>query len=400
MLTRLASAPPDPLWAITAAFEADSRPDKVDLGLGIYRDDSGRTPVLASVLAVERQLATFAPSKAYRPLAGNAAFNAGMTRLLLGGDAFRDDRTVTLQTIGGTGALRMLAELIATAHPDARVWLSDPGYLNHRPLMDAAGLKLATYPWRSARGVANVDPMLDALRAARAGDVVLVQGCCHNPTGLDLPPEGWAALAALCGERGLVPLVDLAYHGLGDGLDADAAGLRCLVDRLDTVLIAASCSKNMSLYCERVGAALAVVPTSAAATSTRSVMENIGRRTYSMPPDHGAAVAAAILAVPAQWHAELDAMRQRIRAVRAALVDALRLARAPGALLDMAHHRGMFSVLPFTPPQMTALRDRYGLYGAPGGRINIAGIPACRVGQVADAIAAIALQTEAIMQVA
>lgn len=400
MLTHLAAAPPDPLWAITAAFEADSRPDKMDLGLGIYRDDSGRTPVLESVLAAERQLAASASSKAYRPLAGNAAFNAGMTRLLLGDDTSRNDRTVTMQTVGGTGALRMLAELIATAHPNATVWLSDPGYLNHRPLMGAAGLKLATYPWRSARGTADVDPMLDRLQAARAGDVVLVQGCCHNPTGLDLPPEGWAALAALCGERGLVPLVDLAYHGLGDGLDADAAGLRCLVDRLDTVLIAASCSKNMSLYCERVGAALAVVPTPAAATSVRSVMENIARRTYSMPPDHGAAIAAAILAAPAEWHAELEAMRQRIRAVRAALVDALRLTGAPGTLLDMAHHRGMFSVLPFTPPQMTALRDRYGLYGMPGGRINIAGIPVSRVGQVADAITATVLQTEDIMQAA
>lgn len=391
MFTRLSAAPPDPLWALTAAFHADPRPHKMDLGIGIYRDDNGVTPVLMSVRAVEERLAASAPSKAYRPLSGNAAFNAGIAELLLGAENAALERTVTIQTLGGTGALRMLGELVVAANPGATVWVSDPGYVNHRPLMVAAGLATATYPWQEHDGVVDSEAIMAAFETAREGDILLVQGCCHNPTGVDLSIEGWRKVADLCDQLGLVPLVDIAYQGLGDGLDSDACGLRLLVERLDTVLIAASCSKNMGLYCERTGAALAIVPSTSAFAPTRSVLEGIGRRTYSMPPEHGAAIATALFAEPIMWLAELDRMRERIRTVRTALTSALRRVGAPNTLQSLLKHRGMFSTLPFSLAEMASLRDNYAIYGTSGGRINLAGIPGVRIDDLAQALAEVAV---------
>ena len=394
MLATLATVAPDPLWGLTAAFRADPRPDKVDLVVGVYRDDSGQTPVMAAVKAAEERLAAAGASKAYRGLAGNADFNAGLATLLLGNDVGRLSRQHTMQTVGGTGALRLLADFIAVASPGARVWVSDPGYVNHVPIMRAAGLAVDRYRWRAEGGVLDVDAMFADLWAARAGDVVLLHGCCHNPTGIDMSMEVWQTVAERCAKQGLIPLVDMAYLGLADGLEQDAAGLRLLVDALDTVLVAASCSKSMGLYCERTGAAMVIGKSRAALQPVGGVLERITRSNYSMPPDHGAAIVAAILgdaALTASWRNELEHMRQRIVGNRRRLDGALASLGAPVALQNLSRHKGMFSMLPLDADAMERLRADHAIYGTQGGRINIAGLAPEQIDRVAGALVAVAL---------
>lgn len=394
MLATLATVAPDPLWGLTAAFRADPRPDKVDLVVGVYRDDSGQTPVMAAVKAAEERLAAAGASKAYRGLAGNADFNVGLATLLLGNDVGRLSRQHTMQTVGGTGALRLLADFIAVASPGARVWVSDPGYVNHVPIMRAAGLAVDRYRWRAEGGVLDADAMFADLWAARAGDVVLLHGCCHNPTGIDMSMEVWQTVAERCAKQGLIPLVDMAYLGLADGLEQDAAGLRLLVDALDTVLVAASCSKSMGLYCERTGAAMVIGKSRAALQPVGGVLERITRSNYSMPPDHGAAIVAAILgdaALTASWRNELEHMRQRIVGNRRRLDGALASLGAPVALQNLSRHKGMFSMLPLDADAMERLRADHAIYGTQGGRINIAGLAPEQIDRVAGALVAVAL---------
>lgn len=394
MLATLATVAPDPLWGLTAAFRADPRPDKVDLVVGVYRDDSGQTPVMAAVKAGEERLAAAGASKAYRGLAGNADFNVGLATLLLGNDVGRLSRQHTMQTVGGTGALRLLADFIAVASPGARVWVSDPGYVNHVPIMRAAGLAVDRYRWRAEGGVLDADAMFADLWAARAGDVVLLHGCCHNPTGIDMSMEVWQTVAERCAKQGLIPLVDMAYLGLADGLEQDAAGLRLLVDALDTVLVAASCSKSMGLYCERTGAAMVIGKSRAALQPVGGVLERITRSNYSMPPDHGAAIVAAILgdaALTASWRNELEHMRQRIVGNRRRLDGALASLGAPVALQNLSRHKGMFSMLPLDADAMERLRADHAIYGTQGGRINIAGLAPEQIDRVAGALVAVAL---------
>lgn len=394
MLGTLATVAPDPLWGLTAAFRADPRPDKVDLVVGVYRDDSGQTPVMAAVKAAEERLAAAGASKAYRGLAGNADFNVGLATLLLGNDVGRLSRQHTMQTVGGTGALRLLADFIAVASPGARVWVSDPGYVNHVPIMRAAGLAVDRYRWRAEGGVLDADAMFADLWAARAGDVVLLHGCCHNPTGIDMSMEVWQTVAERCAKQGLIPLVDMAYLGLADGLEQDAAGLRLLVDALDTVLVAASCSKSMGLYCERTGAAMVIGKNRAALQPVGGVLERITRSNYSMPPDHGAAIVAAILgdaALTASWRNELEHMRQRIVGNRRRLDGALASLGAPVALQNLSRHKGMFSMLPLDADAMERLRADHAIYGTQGGRINIAGLAPEQIDRVAGALVAVAL---------
>lgn len=393
MLATLATVAPDPLWGLTAAFRADPRPDKVDLVVGVYRDDTGQTPVMAAVKAAEERLAAAGASKAYRGLAGNTDFNAGLSTLLLGNDVGRLARQHTMQTVGGTGALRLLADFIAVASPGTRVWVSDPGYVNHVPIMRAAGLAVDRYRWRAEGGVLDADAMFADLWAARAGDIVLLHGCCHNPTGIDMGVGVWQTVAERCAKQGLIPLVDMAYLGLADGLEQDTAGLRLLVDALDTVLVAASCSKSMGLYCERTGAAMVIGKNSAALQPVGGVLERITRSNYSMPPDHGAAIVAAILAdvaLTASWRKELEHMRQRIVGNRHRLDDALASLGAPVSLQNLARHKGMFSMLPLDADAMERLRADHAIYGTQGGRINIAGLAPEQTDRVAGALVAVA----------
>ena len=393
MLASLATVAPDPLWGLTAAFRADPRPDKVDLVVGVYRDDSGQTPVMAAVKAAEERLAAAGASKAYRGLAGNTDFNAGLATLLLGNDVGRLARQHTMQTVGGTGALRLLADFIAVASPGARVWVSDPGYVNHVPIMRAAGLAVNRYRWRAEGGLLDADAMFADLWAARAGDIVLLHGCSHNPTGIDMGVRVWQTVAERCAKQGLIPLVDMAYLGLADGLEQDTAGLRLVVDALDTVLVAASCSKSMGLYCERTGAAMVIGKSRAALQPVGGVLERITRSNYSMPPDHGAAIVAAILddvALTASWRNELEHMRQRIVGNRRRLDDALASLGAPVSLQNLSRHKGMFSMLPLDADAMERLRADHAIYGTQGGRINIAGLAPEQIDRVAGALVTVA----------
>jgi len=389
MFLDFASPTPDPLWALTTAFKADTRPCKLDLVLGVYRDETGATPVMAAVHKAEVRLAAESTSKTYRSLSGNAGFNVGMTRLLLGENSTTAVPAVTVQTVGGTGALRMLGDLAAAANPDATIWLSNPGYINHRPIMSAAGLTIGVYPWQERAGKFDLPAMLSALAAAKENDVLLLQGCCHNPTGLDLSLDDWQAVADVCRARAIIPLIDMAYQGLGDGLEADAAGLRLMISQVETVLVASSCSKNMGLYCERTGAATAIVRDADTLLSIRTTMEGIARRNYSMPPEHGAAIAAILFAEPALWQEELSQMRTRIKDIRKALAAALQRAGAPETMQSVLHHRGMFSVLPLDQDAMHRLREEYAIYGTLEGRINIAGLTEAGIEHLALALAAV-----------
>jgi aspartate aminotransferase len=389
MLSAISAPPIDPLWGLATAFRQDPRPDKMDLIVGVYRDEAGHTPVLAAVRAAEHRLAELGLSKAYRSLAGNAAFNAGMAKLLLGEDRARLERQHTMQTVGGSGALRLLADFIAHAAPQATVWMSDPGYVNHRPLMQAAGLKVVTYRWRERHQALDMDAVLDDLNAARKGDVVILHGCCHNPTGIDMSREAWQSAAEFCERKGLIPLIDTAYQGFGDGLDSDAEGLRLMVDRLETVLLTASCSKNMGLYCERTGTATVVGASAAALRNVPATLERLTRSNYSMPPEHGAAIATILLEQPDAWRRELDDMRARVAATRMALADALAGHGAPDSLQSLRHQKGMFSLLPMSAESMARLRDEFAIYGTEGGRINIAGIQTSQIDGLARALAAV-----------
>lgn len=387
MLTNLPLLSQDPLWALQAEFQKDLRPFKMDLVIGVYRDDAGHTQTLAAVQKAEQRLAAEGGPKTYRALAGNAAFNDGMAKFLLGHSPSRLDRQHTMQAVGGTGALRLLAEFIARAHPQATVWSSDPGYINHRPIFEAAGLRVQSYIWRESGSGVDLESMMADLSASNPADVLLLHGCCHNPTGVDLSLDDWRAVTRFCETRGLVPLVDMAYQGFGDGIDEDAAGLRLLVDGLDTVLVASSCSKNMGLYCERVGAATVVGASKSRIAPVGSVLERIARTNYSMPADHGASVAACLFAEPDAWLQELGSMRKRIARIREDLCAALERRGVEGPMLNLRHHKGMFSLLPLGPDAMKRLRSDFAIYGTDNGRLNLAGLLPHNVPALADALA-------------
>ncbi|GAA4893786.1 aromatic amino acid transaminase [Streptomyces coeruleoprunus] len=385
MLELLPPPPVDPLWDLTAEFGADPRPERLNLVLGVYRDHTGVTPVMTAVRDAEIRLAERSASKEYRGLSGNTAFNRAMLSTVLG-DGASAARATAVQTVAGTGALRLLADLVRQTRPGTTVWISDPAYVNHRPILEAAGLTVRTYRWT------DPDGMLADLRGARRDDVVLVQGCCHNPTGVDPSREAWEALAELAVRGGWVPFVDLAYHGLGDGLEADLWATRMLAERVPEMLVAVSCSKNFGLYADRTGCAIVLGGSGAALRHVETALQNAARTLYSMPPEHGAAIVATILeddGLRAAWRAELDAMRSRIAANRAALVDRLAALGCGDAAAPLARQKGMFAGLPLTPEQMRVLRRDHAIYGTASGRVNIAGLPADRVDCLAHGIAAV-----------
>ncbi|WP_329200272.1 MULTISPECIES: aromatic amino acid transaminase [unclassified Streptomyces] len=385
MLELLLPPPVDPLWDLTEAYGADTRPERLNLVLGVYRDESGGTPVMAAVREAEIRLAERSASKEYRGLSGNLAFNRAMLSMVLGPDG-PVERAVAVQTVAGSGALRLLADLICRTRPGTTVWISDPAYVNHRPILEAAGLTVRTYRWLDQEG------MLADLAGARRDDVVLLQGCCHNPTGVDPTPDAWEALAALAVRDGWVPFVDLAYHGLGDGLDADLAATRMLAGRVPEVLLAISCSKNFGLYSDRTGCAVVIGASRASLRHAETALQNAARTQYSMPPEHGAAVVTAIwedARLQASWRSELDAMRSRISANRTALVEQLAALGRGAEAAALARQKGMFSMLPLSPEQMLRLRGRFAIYGTTAGRVNIAGIGLDRVPCLARGIAGV-----------
>ncbi|MEU3447697.1 aromatic amino acid transaminase [Streptomyces thermolilacinus] len=385
MLELLPAPPVDPLWNLTTEYGADVRPERLNLVLGVYRDHTGVTPVMRAVREAEVRLAEHSVSKEYRGLSGNTAFNRAMLSLVLGDDV-PAGRATAVQTVAGTGALRLLGDLVRQTRPGATVWISDPAYVNHRPILEAAGLAVRAFRW--------TDPqeLLDDLRGAGRDDVVLLQGCCHNPTGVDPTREVWEALADMAARTGWVPFLDLAYHGLGDGLDEDLWAARTLAARLPEVLVAVSCSKNFGLYADRTGCAIVLGSSARALRHVETALQNAARTLYSMPPEHGAAVVATILqddGLRGMWRAELDGMRDRIAANRAALVAELRALGCDGLAEPLARQKGMFAGLPLSPEQMTVLRRDHAVYGTATGRVNIAGLPAEQAGRLAGALTAV-----------
>ncbi|MFI8619560.1 aromatic amino acid transaminase [Marinomonas sp. NPDC078689] len=386
MLSTLPPLETDPLWELIRLFKEDKRDHKIDLVIGVYRDESGQTPVFDIVQKAEHWLANNAQSKAYKPLSGNAQFNHHMGQFLLSPDKASTAHHCTIQTVGGTGALRVLGDFIHRLSPNATVWNTDPGYINHQPIMEAAGLRVNHFRWQQKEGVLDIESCFSDLIDAHRGDILLLHGCCHNPSGIDPTFAQWQALATFCKNTGVIPLIDMAYQGFGDGPETDAAGLRWLVSQLDLVLIASSCSKNMGLYCERTGAATIVTKDTAQQPSVRVLLEHIARVNYSMPPDHGAAVAAFVFNHPEQWTAELTKCRLRILTIRQQLGSTLKALGASAELCALAKQKGMFSLLPFSAAQMQQLQEKHAIYGTSNGRINIAGLQTHQIRTLANAL--------------
>jgi aromatic-amino-acid transaminase len=389
MFETLTAAPPDKIIALMGRFREDPRPGKIDLGVGVYKDAKGNTPIMAAVRAAEKLLYERQSTKTYVGMAGDALFNAAMIGLVFGEDADRA-RIRAAQAPGGSGALRILAELIARAKPGATVWLSDPTWPNHVPLIRAAGVTTKEYPYfDAATGMVRFDAMMEALKKAAPGDIVLLHGCCHNPTGANLDHGQWEAVAELLVSRGLFPFVDLAYQGFGDGLEEDAYGVRLLASRVPEMAVAASCSKNFAVYRDRVGTAFLLGKGAAEADIAYSQLLSVARGMYSMPPDHAAAAIRIILedkGLTASWKEELESMRQRMVSLREGFADALRRQSNSDRFDFIARHRGMFSRIGATPAQVEKLRAEHGVYMVGDSRINVAGLPEDRLDTLAASI--------------
>jgi aspartate/tyrosine/aromatic aminotransferase len=382
MFEQIKPAPPDPILGLTEAFKADPHPKKINLGVGVYKDASGQTPVLASVKAAEERLLRSEHTKNYLPIDGQPEFDSVTQELLVGADQqlLRAGCVVTAQAPGGTGALRVAGDFIASTLGQRTVWLSDPTWPNHPGVFGAAGLPTATYPYfdKQSNGV-DFDGMLAALHTIPAGDAVLLHGCCHNPTGVDLLPAQWEEIAAVVAGRGLLPVVDFAYQGFATGLREDAAGLHALLQHCATVLIASSYSKNFGLYNERVGALTVVAPSAEQAKTALSHIKRVIRANYSNPPAHGAQVVSLVLNDPdlrSQWEAEVGDMRDRINGMRHLFVETLHEHGVERDFSFIARQRGMFSFSGLTPEQVKALRERHAIYVVGSGRISVAGMTA------------------------
>lgn len=391
MFERYETLPPDPILGLIERFRDDPSPEKVDLGVGVYRDESGRTPIMGAVREAARIEIETASSKAYFGQAGNPDINPVIQDLVLGADhpASSVERALTLQTPGGSGALRVAAELLLAADPDVAMWVPSPTWANHVPLIGAAGVQLVSYPYYDlARAAVDRDAMFEALFSARSGDVVLVHGSCHNPTGADLTQNDFQMLANLGISRGLTVVVDSAYQGFAQGLDTDAAGARLLVDAGLEVLIATSFSKNFGLYRDRAGALTIAGPSSSTTRAAFSNALRLVRTMYSVPPDHGPALVARILTTQGlrgRWESELEHMRTRLIALRSRLVNAL-ADRGSDRFSFIADQRGMFSLLGVNEDQAVRLTDVHHIYLPRNGRINVAGIGEHTADYVADAL--------------
>ncbi|SMF05484.1 aspartate aminotransferase [Alteromonadaceae bacterium Bs31] len=375
MFESLAQLPPDPILGLIAAYKQDPRPNKIDVGVGVYRDENGETPVLQSVKQAEQYLLASETSKAYVGPAGNPEFIAQMKKLILGSGHTALDRLALVQTPGGCGALRVAAELIKRAKAGARIWVSDPTWGNHIPLLGDAGVELVSYPYYNfSRHQICFDEMFSALKHVGKGDLVLFHACCHNPSGADLSQAQWQEITRLAEQQGFVPFIDMAYQGFGEGLDQDAYGIRLMCERLPEVLLAVSCSKNFGLYRERVGA-LALLSDQPQVASSH--FANIVRGIYSMPPSHGASIVATILSdssLEQQWRVELTQMRERIIAMRQCLVEKMKALGAGPRFAHIAAQQGMFSFLGITPTEVAALREQHAVYMVDTGRVSLAGL--------------------------
>ena len=390
MLETLNPQPQDKILALIAMFRDDPRAEKIDLGVGVYKDATGLTPVMRAVKAAEKQLWETEKTKSYTGLAGEPAYNAAMVQMILG-PGFTD-RAASVATPGGTGAIRQALELIRMASPTAKVWMSNPTWPNHPSIVKYLGMTGVEYRYfDAATGGVDFDGMLADLANVTAGDAVLLHGCCHNPTGANLSLDQWAEVTDLLAAKGATPFVDLAYQGFGDGLEADAAATRLVAAKFPEVLIAASCSKNFGIYRERTGILIALTQPDRKAV-VQANLAFLNRQNYSFPPDHGARLVTMILedaALTADWKAELEEVRLNMLSLRQSLADDLRRATNSDRFDFVAHHRGMFSRLGLTEAQVNTLREKHGIYMVSDSRINIAGLNAKTVPVLAAAIASV-----------
>lgn len=392
MFENLTAAPPDKILHLSVLFRNDTRPNKMDLGVGVYKDSEGRTVIPRAVREAEKRLYETQTTKTYVGIAGDEGFNRAMTDIVLA-DTIDRDRVFTCQTAGGSGALRVIADLLKRSRPDATVWLSDPTWANHAPILAAAGFRTTSYPYFDAKtGKVRFEAMLETLKTVPAGDIVLLHGCCHNPTGANLTLEQWGRIADVLVERDLFPFVDLAYQGFGDGLEADCAPTRLLASRIPEMAIATSCSKNFAVYRDRVGAAIFIARKPDTARIVGSQAQAVTRVLYSMPPDHGAAAVRIVLedeALRADWKQELESMRLRMLSLRQGLAEALRRQTNSNRFDFIADHRGMFSRLGLMPDQVDRLREERGIYMVGDSRFNVAGLKEDKLEDLAKAIASV-----------
>ena len=395
MLENIAAAPADPILGLNEKFLSDPRSDKINLGVGVYKDDGGNTPVLNSVKKAETRLLAAENSKTYLGIPGSADFALAVQQLLFGADSsiIAEGRAQTAQTPGGTGGLRLAAELISRQIGATRVWVSDPTWANHKGIFQAAGLEISSYAYYDAEAHdMDFEAMLSGLGQASAGDVVLLHGCCHNPTGIDPDREQWAQLAELCSSRGLLPLFDFAYQGFARGLDEDAEGLRLFAEHCDEILIASSYSKNFGIYGERTGAFTLVARTAEVAATVFSQVKSIIRVIYSNPPKHGSALVAAVLndaELRAEWEAEVAAMRDRIKQMRSLLVATLKNKGVDRDFSFIERQCGMFSFSGLSKEQIVKMRDESGVYAVDSGRFSVAAMTTGNMDPLCDAIAAV-----------
>lgn len=393
MFELLQAAPPDAILGITAAFRNDPNPNKINLSVGVYKDEHGQTPILSCVKKAEERLLSSEANKAYLPINGSPEYGAAVRALLFGEnhEIITGARAVTAQTPGGTGGLRVAADFFATNFPGHAVWMSEPTWPNHPSIFKAAGLDVKTYRYlNGAKTGLDFEGMLEDIRHIPEGDLLLLHGCCHNPTGVDPTIEQWAQLAEVIEQRGLLPLVDFAYQGFANGLTEDVQGLLTLAKTGTDMLIATSYSKNFSLYNERVGALTLVAKDADAAKTALSQLLIVIRTNYSNPPAHGGLIVKTVLedeALKAEWLDELTTMRNRINGMRTLFVETM-AKKAPGFSCEfIARQRGMFSLSGLTKAHVDALRDRYAIYAVGSGRINVAGMTADNMDTLCDAIA-------------
>lgn len=392
MFETLQAMPADAILGLIAEHRDDPRPNKIDLGIGVYRNAAGETPVLDTVKKAERHLLETQTSKSYLGTAGDASFNAAMQAMTFAG-VVPDERLVTIQTPGGSGSLRVAAGLLLRARAGARVWVSEPTWANHVPLLGGAGMELKSFPYYdNERHVIQIDAMLDALRAAPQGDTVLLHACCHNPSGFDPSEDEWRAIADVIVERELIPFVDVAYQGFARNVEDDAFIIRHLAQRVPEMIVANSCSKNFGLYRDRVGSMSFLSADAATQSIVSSQANNYVRTLYSVPPDHGAAVVSMILNnadLRDEWLVELKEMQGRLQDMRALLNDALLQKTSGRGFSHLVRANGMFCFLGITAEQVAKLKRDFGIYMVDSSRINVAGITAGNVDYLADSIAAV-----------
>ncbi|MBH3008062.1 amino acid aminotransferase [Serratia ureilytica] len=395
MFEKITAAPADPILGLTDIFRADARPNKINLGIGVYKDETGKTPVLTSVKKAEQYLLENETTKNYLGIEGIPAFASCTQELLFGKESpiVADRRARTAQTPGGTGGLRVAADFIANQTSAKRIWISNPSWPNHKNVFSAVGLEVLEYAYYDAANHAlDFDGLLNSLKQAQAGDVVLFHGCCHNPTGIDPTPEQWAQLAELSVANGWLPLFDFAYQGFANGLEEDAQGLRIFAAKHKELIVASSYSKNFGLYNERVGACTIVAADAETADPAFSQVKAAIRANYSNPPSHGAAVVATILgndALRAMWEQELTDMRQRIHRMRQLFVNTLQEKGAQQDFSFIIQQNGMFSFSGLTKEQVLRLREEFGVYAVNSGRVNVAGMTPDNMAPLCEAIVAV-----------